>query len=102
MTSDDFRAPTVSAEVEAVPVAPTQGHWAWPCSTARSRSTSRVAVVQFPAVVLAHDLILSDQTPEVDLLTNCLVTQRHWTLEVVHLQMPNTSSCSRVWRRFRI
>ena len=33
---------------------------------------------------------------------NSLVTQRHWTLEVVHLQTPNTSSYSRVWRRFRI
>jgi hypothetical protein len=31
-------------------------------------------VIQFPAVVLAHAPILSDQTPEVDLLLNSLVT----------------------------
>jgi hypothetical protein len=35
------------------------------------------AVVQFPAVVLAHARILSDPTPEVDLLTNCLVRASH-------------------------
>jgi hypothetical protein len=31
-------------------------------------------VIQFPAVVLAHASILSDQTPEVDILMNSLVT----------------------------
>src|SRR5690242_21889998 len=34
-------------------------------------------MVQLPAVVLAHALIVPDQTPQVALLTNCLVRSTH-------------------------